>query len=130
MTFARWIFRISGIYGIIFLAPMYLLEEKVGRDTPPAITHPEFYYGTIGVALAWQVAFLVISHDPRRFRPLMPVATLEKLGYGIPAVVLFLQNRSYPIVLTTAVIDLCLGGLFLAAYQRTRLETPTITPAS
>jgi hypothetical protein len=34
--------------------------DLIGRQNPPAITHPGFYYGFITVGLAWQVAFLVI----------------------------------------------------------------------
>ena len=37
------------------------MEARVGRDYPPAITHPEYFYGFLGVAAAWQVAFLVIA---------------------------------------------------------------------
>ena len=65
MTFARRVFLIAGIYGLIVLLPQYVLEEKNGRDFPPAITHPEYYYGFIGVGVAWQIAFLVIASDPR-----------------------------------------------------------------
>jgi len=40
MTFARRLFLIAGIYGLIVLLPLYFLEEKTGRDYPPPITHP------------------------------------------------------------------------------------------
>ena len=53
MRFARYSFLIAGIYGLLSLSPMYFLEAKNGRDFPPAITHPEYYYGFMGVALAW-----------------------------------------------------------------------------
>ena len=71
MTFSKRVFFWSGVYGIIVLFPMYFLENKIGLDFPPAINHPEHYYGFIGVALAWQLAFLMIARDPVRFRPLM-----------------------------------------------------------
>jgi hypothetical protein len=58
MKFARRLFLIAGIYGVLVLAPQYFLEAKTGRDFPPPITHLEHYYGFIGVALAWQVFFL------------------------------------------------------------------------
>jgi len=57
MKFAKWVFRIAGIYGLIVVAPMYLSESQISRDFPPAITHPEYFYGFIGVTLAWQVLF-------------------------------------------------------------------------
>ena len=83
MNFARRVFRIAAIYGILALAPQYFLEENVGRDFPPPITHPEHFYGFVGVALAWQFLFLVIANNPVRFRPAMPVAVVEKLAFGV-----------------------------------------------
>ena len=71
MRFARWVFRLAGIYGLIVLLPQYFLEERIGRDDPPPITHPEHFYAFLGVAVAWQVAFLVIAQDPIRYRPIM-----------------------------------------------------------
>ncbi|MGH7494644.1 MAG: hypothetical protein ACREOO_19905 [bacterium] len=68
MKFAKWVFRIAGIYGLIVLTPMYFTEGQISRDFPPAPTHPEYYYGFIGVALAWQVLFLLLSKDPLRYR--------------------------------------------------------------
>ena len=71
MRLARWIFLIAGIYGVLVITPFYFLEDQIGRDYPPAITHPDVYYGFIGVTLAWQIAFLVIATHPLRLRPLM-----------------------------------------------------------
>ncbi len=119
MTFARRTYRVAAIYGILALAPMYLLEERIGRDQPPPITHPEHFYGFVGVALAWQIAFLVIARDPVRFRPLMPVTIVEKLAFGIPVLVLFAQGRLAAAVLPFALIDLTLAVLFAAAYRAT-----------
>jgi hypothetical protein len=48
------------------------ISVSIGQDQPPAITHPEFYYGFVGVATTWQVTFLIIRRDPKRYRPLMP----------------------------------------------------------
>ena len=38
MKFARLTFRIAGIYGILVLVPMYFMRERIGSDSPPAIT--------------------------------------------------------------------------------------------
>ena len=43
----------------------------IGQKDPPLITHPGFYYGFVGCALAWQVAFCFIATNPVRYRPLM-----------------------------------------------------------
>jgi hypothetical protein len=37
----------------------------------------------VGVALAWQIAFLVIAWDPVRLRPMMIMSIVEKFSYGI-----------------------------------------------
>lgn len=120
MIFARRVFASAGIYGLIVLTPQLFLEAQIGRDTPPPITHPEFFYGFTGVALAWQVAFVVISRDPARYRPLMIPAVLEKASFAITGAVLFLQGRLAPLVLGFAGIDLILGMLFVIAYLQTR----------
>jgi hypothetical protein len=120
MKFAKLLFLIAGIYGLVVLLPSYFLEEKTGRDYPPPITHPEFYYGFIGVAISWQIVFLIIARDPRRYRPIMLAAIVEKASYGIATLILYLQGRTGAVVLGTGVIDLILGILFLVAYNQTR----------
>jgi hypothetical protein len=119
MSFARQVYRIAGIYGLLCLAPFLFLEEKIGRDYPPIITHPEHYYGFVGVGLAWQVAFLILATDPVRYRPLMTATFVEKGIFGVATIVLFAQHRIPGLVLGFGITDLVLGALFLAAYLRT-----------
>jgi hypothetical protein len=99
--------------------PQYFLEAKTGRDFPPAITHPEYYYGFVGVALAWQIVFLIISRDPVRYRPIMLAAIVEKASFGLPAIVLYLTGRLSGQMLAAGVLDLILGVLFVISYKRT-----------
>jgi hypothetical protein len=119
MKFAKVVFWIAGIWGLLMLAPLYFIFDLIGKKDPPAITHPGFFYGFVGVALVWQIAFIVIATDPVRFRPLMIPAILEKLVYSVPIVILVLQKRTNPSDLLFSAIDLVLGALFLAAYLRT-----------
>ncbi len=119
MRFAKIVYTIAGVYGLIVLLPQYFLEEKTGRDYPPDITHAEYYYGFIGVALAWQILFLILARDPLRYRPMMIPTVLEKAGFGLVAVVLFSLNRLAPAMLGAGVIDLILGTLFVIAYVKT-----------
>ena len=93
MKFARWVFLIAGIYGIVALAPALFMERTMGVASPPAINHPEFYYGFIGLALVWQAVFLMIALNPARWRPLMLVAVFEKIAFFVPAVALFATGR-------------------------------------
>jgi hypothetical protein len=118
--FARWVFRVAGVYGLLVIAPQYFLERQISQDQPPAITHPEYFYGFVGVALAWQVAFLVIATDPVRYRPLMLPAVLEKATFGLAAIALFSAGRLAAPVLFFGCLDLLLGVLFVAAWWHTR----------
>jgi len=118
MKFARILFRVAGIYGLVVLLPLYFMEEKTGRDYPPAITHPEYYYGFVGAAIAFQIVFLIIAQDPMRFRPMMLAGVVEKFTYGAAVWILYLQSKTNVMVLTFASIDTLLGILFLMAYFR------------
>jgi hypothetical protein len=119
MTFAKRCFLFAGIVGLLMLLPQYLLEDQIGRDYPPPITHPEQFYGFVGVAAAWQVAFLIIATDPIRFRPMMIAAVLEKLSFAIPSAVLFMKGRSPAVIFGAGMFDLFLGVLFALSYLRT-----------
>ena len=119
MAFAKRTFLIAGVYGLVVLLPQYLLEAKNGRDFPPAITHPEYYYGFIGVAVAWQIGFLVLAKDPVRYRAMMIPAIIEKATFGIAVGVLFALNRASLPMLGFGFVDLIFGALFVVAYIRT-----------
>ncbi|HEX8456572.1 MAG TPA: hypothetical protein VF656_04555 [Pyrinomonadaceae bacterium] len=126
MKFAKVVFLAAGIYGLLALLPQYFTETQMGRDYPPPITHPEYYYGFIGVGVAWQVVFLIMSRDPARFRPLMLAAVLEKLSFGLPALILYAQQRLSAIMLAGGILDLVLAVLFVAAYVKTTEARPPI----
>jgi hypothetical protein len=119
MSFARRVFNVAGIYGLAVILPQYFLEAKLGRDYAPAITHPEYFYGFLGVAGAWQVAFLMIARDPVRFRPMMIPSMLEKVSFGAAAIALYATGRLSALTLTFGVLDLVWLALFVLAYRRT-----------
>ena len=119
MKFAKVIFWIASGWGVLVLTPLYFIFNMIGRQDPPPITHPAFYYGFVGVALAWQFAFFVIGSDPARFRPLMILSALEKFIYGATLVVLFLQGRLHGTDLMLGGVDTLLGVLFLVAFVKT-----------
>lgn len=119
MRFARWVFRGAGVYGVVVIAPMFFLERRISSLGLP-IAHPELYYGFAGAVFAWQLLFLVVSTDPARYRPLMPVAVLEKAAYAIAVPILVAQGRVMPALLPFAGIDAILGILFIAAFLATR----------
>jgi len=116
MKFARVVFWVAGIWGVVVIAPLYFIFDLIGKQDPPAITHPGFYYGFVGCALAWQIAFLFIGRDPVRLRPMMIPSMVEKFAYGIAMVALVMQGRTNQRDLVFAATDLTLGMLFVAAF--------------
>ncbi len=123
MKIPRLIFALAGIYGISVLLPMYFERAHIERVYPPAITHLEYYYGFVGIGLAWQVAFLIIASNPARYRPLMLVGILEKLTYGLAVLVLAFQNRVAGAIMAFGTLDLVWAALFVVAFLR-------VSPAS
>jgi O-antigen/teichoic acid export membrane protein len=119
VKFARILFYVAGTWGILVVTPLFFIFDQIAEKDPPPITHPLFYYGFAGVALAWQFVFLMIGSNPARFRPLMLVSILEKLGYFLPAVILYLHHRVHPADLFISFGDALLAVLFLIAYLKT-----------
>lgn len=117
-VFARRVFFWAAIYGILTLAPLYFMEERLARDFPPALTHPEQYYGFLGVALAWQFAFLLIAKDAIRYRLFMIPAIAEKLLASGSALLLYVANRVTVLTIVPAVVDLVLALLFVIAFYK------------
>jgi hypothetical protein len=127
VNFSRWLFRIAGIYGLIVLVPQYFMEDQLGRTYPPLITHPEYFYGFLGVAVAWQVAFLLIAQDPVRYRLLIIPAILEKFSFAVAAVVLYTQHRVPVGPLAGGLVDSVLGSLFVIAFCKSAPRTDVRT---
>lgn len=119
MQFAKWTFRLAGIYGLLVLVPPFFMEEQFGRDNPPAVNHAEFYYGFFGCALAFQFVFLVIASDPVRYRPIMPATFIEKASFAIAVWILYAQERVAGSIVGFASIDAVWLVLFVIAYVRT-----------
>ena len=120
MKFAKIMFWGAGIWGVLVLTPLYFIFDLIGQKDPPPITHPAFFYGFVGVALAWQLAFFIIATDPARHRSLMIPSVFEKLSYGIAVPILVAQGHMHPSDLTFGCVDLLLGFLFV--------ETPARRP--
>jgi hypothetical protein len=123
MKFAKILFWIAGVWGVLVLTPLYFMFDLIGRQDPPRITHPGFYYGFAGAGLAWQIVFFVIATDPARYRTLMIPSVLEKLSYVAPVVVLVLQGRMHSSDLVFVGSDLLLAVLFTIAYFKTQPHT-------
>ena len=125
MRFARWVFGIAGVYGVLAIAPLYFLEQTISHQDPPPITHPMFFYGFVGATLAWQLLFFAIAYQPMRLRPVIPFAVLEKLSFGIGAMLLYRRGRLDHSDLYFGGIDLALAVLFMLVWRRLAQELLT-----
>jgi hypothetical protein len=119
VRFARIVFVIAGIWGIVVLTPFYWLVDVTGRHYPPPTDYPQFFYGFFSVAMAWQIAFLIIGSNPARFRPIMIPSMLEKFGHVLTVASLYGQARISTLDAQAAVPDLLLGLLFVVAFAKT-----------
>jgi hypothetical protein len=120
MRFARFAFIAAGLWGIVVLTPLYWLFDLTGRSYSPPTDYPHFFYGFLSVAMAWQVAFLVIGSNPQRYRPVMIPAMLEKLGHVGGVAMLYGKARISVTDAQAAVPDLLLAILFMVAFAKTR----------
>ena len=120
MKFAKIVFWIAGVWGFVVITPLYFMFDIIGEKDPPPITHPGFFYGFVGLALAWQLAFCFNATDPARYRPLMIPSIVEKVSWVIAVVTLVAQRRVHPSDLVFAGTDSLLGILFVIAYFKTR----------
>ena len=119
MRFAKVVFIAAGVWGIVVLTPLYFLIDISGRQYAAPTTYPQFVYGFLSVAMAWQIAFLTIGTSPVRFRPLMIASMVEKFGHVMTVAVLYGQARISTLDAIAAGPDLLLGALFIAAFAKT-----------
>jgi len=120
MKFAKVVFWVAGIWGVLVLAPLFFIFDSIGRNDPPPVTHPGFYYGFATVALAFQFVFMVIATDPVRLRPVMIPSMFEKFSYAAALLALYLQHRMHATDVVLAGADLLFGLLFIVAFLKTR----------
>ena len=119
VTQARWLFRGAAIYGLIVLLPLYFLERAVAAPDA-ALAHPEYYYGFVGAAAAWQLVYWTIGGDPVRFRPFMLLGVIAKFGFWVPSTILWATGRTPTSTWLVTNPDLILGLAFLFAWARLR----------
>ena len=119
MAFAKRVYIAAGIWGLLIIFPMYFLESRISEQQPPAITHPEYYYGFVGLALTWQILYLMIGFHPIKYRTIMLVSIFAKTIYGLAVCMLFATARVSFVVLVVSSLDLVWAVLFAIAYGKT-----------
>lgn len=115
MIFAKRVFQVAGVYGLIVIAlgyAAYFYES----DSLLYNARTEFVHGFFLVTFAWQVAFLIIATDPIRYRMLMLAAMLEKFPFTLAVLALYALGSVGTAVLVFGLLDGVLGVLFSIAY--------------
>jgi hypothetical protein len=129
VRFARWVFLVAGVWGVLVLTPMYFLYDFKTGHTPTGTSSPDIYFGFASVTLAWQVLFFFLSTNPPRYRPMIIPCLLEKFGYVATLALLFLKGSAAPTLLPFAAADLVLGVLFATAFVKLRAIKPRVEAA-
>ena len=120
MTFAKWVFTIGGVWGVLIIGPLFFAEGAMADATGKPFSHPDTYYGFVAAVFCWQLSYLVISRDPARYRPFMLLGALGKLLYAGGCWLLFAQGRIPVTVPAIASPDLLLALLFVVAWFKTK----------
>ncbi|MBL8769901.1 MAG: hypothetical protein JNK30_00845 [Phenylobacterium sp.] len=118
MTFAKWVFTIGGVWGVLIIAPLFVLEGVLAGASGP-FSHPDTYYGFAASTLMWQFGYLVIGRDPARYRPFMLLGAGGKVIYFAACWALHLTGRIPIAVPLVASPDILLAALFVVAWFRT-----------
>ncbi len=110
MKFARWIYLIAGVLGLISLLPVMFAERvmEVGR--------PEFFYGFVCLNGCWQILYLIVASDPVRYRLMMIPAFLAKATAFVALGLLYLLGRVAVQWVAIGVVDGAFAVLFLFAF--------------
>jgi hypothetical protein len=132
MGFRNNAFWWGGVYGVGLAVIFFLFEKVIAAKMPPAITHPEFYYGFAGALLVWHLLYIYVANHMERCRPVMIFAVLEKISFAVPVLVLYGIGRVTSLGLVIGAIgDLIWAALFFMAYVKlgSEAKVPTVRSA-
>ena len=120
MRFARLVYLVAGIYGLLVVSLGYVGYLAGADPALMAPTRPEYVHGFFLVCLPWQLLFILISRDPARYTSITPVTVLEKLPFAAVAMALFERGQANQMMGIFGAIDGVLGVLFCLSYWMTR----------
>jgi hypothetical protein len=124
MRFAKAVFWLAGVSGVLLVAPAYFLERWAGEIDPPPVNHSVYFYGFVGIVLVFQLLYVLIATDPIRYRPVMLLGALGKSSFAIAVAVLYFTQGIVLIWIGLAAMDATLVVLFLIAFARLSREKP------
>lgn len=111
MKLARTVFWVACAFGALGILGLYF---NSGTQSP-------IYYSMLATLIPWQIALFMIGLAPKRFRPLMIPAALEKVLWILTLLVFNLRGQfsTADLAINTAVHG-TLGILFFIAFVRTK----------
>ena len=115
-SFARKVFLAACAWGAVTLLPLPFLRGAIEQDG--SLSHPEYFYGFIGVCVVFQIIFYMVAQRPVYYRALIACCALEKVAFAGPAAVLVAAGHAAPSLLFFAAGDTFFLVLFLCAYYR------------
>jgi hypothetical protein len=123
MKLAKWTFRTAGIFGLIVMVPLLFAEKLIVQIMPPAVNHPEFFYGFVILNICWQILYLFLAMDPIRYRPMMIPSFFAKASGPIALLWLYFQGRISSQWITTSILDGVFAILFVVSFLLTGPKT-------
>lgn len=118
------IYQGAGIYGLLILVPQLFLGNSIVSATPFPINinYSPYFEGFMLVAIAWQVTFLLIATDPKRYRLIMLGTILEKAGFAFLCLYLKFFKDISPDIFLGGMVDLLLMFAFIFCFWKTEKE--------
>lgn len=121
-SLVRKVFLAACAWGALTLLPLPFLRGAIEQAGP--LSHPEYFYGFIGVCVVFQILFYLVAQRPLYYRALIPCCALEKAAFAGPAAVLVALGQAAPSLLFFAAGDTLFLVLFLCAYRWLRPLAP------
>lgn len=128
MRLARGVFLGAGAVGLLkLISTVYLAIVGGGSVLPQADGAGLLLVLTMAQYAIWQIACLVVSKDPVRYRPIMVLAILMTLTDPFNPVWLYMFG--YLVWLSLIFVDIAMAVLMMAAYlTASRAATRVLVP--
>lgn len=84
----------------------------------PSPRFARIVYATGGIygLLVMLPQYGMAGRDPARYRALVPITVIEKLGFGLPVLLLYARHRVSGAVIGFGILDLVWAALFAVSY--------------
>ena len=115
MKFARWVFLIAGILGLLPVLPLAYDTIANGEAILPDFASMGLFFCVVVFQyVCWQILYIVLASDPVRYRLMMIPSFFAKVSAPFNPIWLFLYGFNYWIPI--AVVDVVFAILFLIAF--------------